>query len=246
MTGVQRREPALDFLTANDGGIEDRGDPDVLESAARQGRILVSHDTSSMPVHFLRSIAIGTEQPWRFPCATTCFCSAGGRIDPVGLVRFRAGRLGRVYPLFAFTCPTRFTPLTGDLRLTMLICLCLKQSGTVYPIKAILLDLDSGNSITRVQTRAHEWGVEALTWPASTQRESRRLPELSASMPIHWFEKILRDIVKMHRGRPSRFRGLVVSSQLRCHQPVHNLRQERVVRRRHTGNTGRLWPIDNY
>ncbi len=51
VAGVQRREPALDFLTANEGGIEDQGDPDVLESAARQGRILVSHDTSTMPVH---------------------------------------------------------------------------------------------------------------------------------------------------------------------------------------------------
>jgi hypothetical protein len=66
VTGVQRREPALDFLTANDGGIEDRGDPDVLESAARQGRILVSHDTSSMPVHFFDRLRSGRSSPGVF------------------------------------------------------------------------------------------------------------------------------------------------------------------------------------
>lgn len=51
VTGVRRLEPAVDFLTANEAGTEGRGDPDVLEFAARQGRILVSHDTSTMPVH---------------------------------------------------------------------------------------------------------------------------------------------------------------------------------------------------
>ena len=37
VTGVQRREPALDFLTSNEAGIEGQGDPDVLEFAASEG-----------------------------------------------------------------------------------------------------------------------------------------------------------------------------------------------------------------
>jgi hypothetical protein len=55
VTGVLGQEPALDFITAIEADLEGRGDPDVLEFAASQGRILVSHDTSTMPVHFIAS-----------------------------------------------------------------------------------------------------------------------------------------------------------------------------------------------
>lgn len=50
--GVLGREAALDFLTATQADLEGRSDPEVLEFAASHGRILVSHDTSTMPVHF--------------------------------------------------------------------------------------------------------------------------------------------------------------------------------------------------
>jgi len=63
VTGVQRRESALDFLTANEAGVEGQGDPDVLEFAASQGRILVSHDTSTMPVHFFDRLRSGRSSP---------------------------------------------------------------------------------------------------------------------------------------------------------------------------------------
>ena len=66
VTGVQRREPALDFLTSNEAGIEGQGDPDVLEFAASQGRVLVSHDTSSMPVHFFDRLRSGRSSPGVF------------------------------------------------------------------------------------------------------------------------------------------------------------------------------------
>ena len=52
VTGAREREKALDFLTATEANLEGQADPDVLEFAANQGRILVSHDTSTMPVHF--------------------------------------------------------------------------------------------------------------------------------------------------------------------------------------------------
>lgn len=44
VTGVLRREPAIDFQTAFVAGLEGVKDSEVLGIAAQQGRILVSHD----------------------------------------------------------------------------------------------------------------------------------------------------------------------------------------------------------
>jgi predicted nuclease of predicted toxin-antitoxin system len=58
--GALRREPALDFQSARSAGILGLPDPEVLEIAARDGRILVSHDLDTMPSHFNRFIADST------------------------------------------------------------------------------------------------------------------------------------------------------------------------------------------
>ena len=42
VTGVREREATLDFMTATEANLEGHGDPDVLEFAAMEGRILVS------------------------------------------------------------------------------------------------------------------------------------------------------------------------------------------------------------
>jgi predicted nuclease of predicted toxin-antitoxin system len=47
-----RQEPAIDFQTAAVAGLVGRTDPEVLALAARQGRIVVTHDQSTMPLHF--------------------------------------------------------------------------------------------------------------------------------------------------------------------------------------------------
>ena len=44
VTGVLRREPTVDFLTAQAAGLRGLKDPEVLALAAKLGRILVSHD----------------------------------------------------------------------------------------------------------------------------------------------------------------------------------------------------------
>lgn len=49
--------PTVDFQTAHKAGLEGLPDEQVLEIAAREGRILVSHDFSTMPVHFANFIA---------------------------------------------------------------------------------------------------------------------------------------------------------------------------------------------
>jgi uncharacterized protein DUF5615 len=61
--GVHLREPAIDFQSANDSGLEALSDPEVLELAAREGRVLVSHDKSTMPVHFAARAASGLRSP---------------------------------------------------------------------------------------------------------------------------------------------------------------------------------------
>lgn len=47
-----RRVPAIDFRTATGAGLAGLQDADVLALAARDGRILVSHDQTTMPRHF--------------------------------------------------------------------------------------------------------------------------------------------------------------------------------------------------
>ena len=54
---VRRRNPAIDFQTADEGGIRGLPDPDVLAFAAGEGRILVSHDCNTMPIHFAQFVA---------------------------------------------------------------------------------------------------------------------------------------------------------------------------------------------
>jgi hypothetical protein len=56
IAGVLRREP-VDFQTARAANLAGLADPEVLAIAAAAGRILVSHDRETMPMHFSRYIA---------------------------------------------------------------------------------------------------------------------------------------------------------------------------------------------
>ena len=47
-----RRVPAIDFRTATAAGLAGLADQEVLARAARDGRILVTHDQTTMPRHF--------------------------------------------------------------------------------------------------------------------------------------------------------------------------------------------------
>jgi predicted nuclease of predicted toxin-antitoxin system len=57
---VVRRAPALDFQTAAAAGLAGLRDPEVLALAARDGRVLVTHDQTTMPRHFAAFIATAT------------------------------------------------------------------------------------------------------------------------------------------------------------------------------------------
>ena len=52
VTGLKRREPAIDFKTAQEAGLAGLDDLAVLRIAAAEGRLLVSHDVSTMPETF--------------------------------------------------------------------------------------------------------------------------------------------------------------------------------------------------
>lgn len=56
VTGVLRREPTIDFQTAFAAGLEGVKDSEVLAIAAKQERILVSHDRRTMPLEFAEFI----------------------------------------------------------------------------------------------------------------------------------------------------------------------------------------------
>lgn len=52
VAALVRREPDVDFQTATAAGLAGLRDPQVLERAATEGRVLVSHDQSTMPQPF--------------------------------------------------------------------------------------------------------------------------------------------------------------------------------------------------
>jgi len=58
-----RREPAVDFRTAQAAGLNRLDDKAVLQQAAEEGRILVTHDKRSMPRHLAEFLAEGHASP---------------------------------------------------------------------------------------------------------------------------------------------------------------------------------------
>ena len=60
VTGVIRRQPNLDFQSANAAGFEGLKDREVLAFATREGRLLVTHDRKTMPTEFAQFIILQT------------------------------------------------------------------------------------------------------------------------------------------------------------------------------------------
>lgn len=55
--GLRRREPSASFLQAYEAGAAGKDDLTVLQIAAEQNRILVSHDIKTVPKHFQHFVA---------------------------------------------------------------------------------------------------------------------------------------------------------------------------------------------
>ncbi|HVF29285.1 MAG TPA: DUF5615 family PIN-like protein [Pyrinomonadaceae bacterium] len=58
VTAARRREPGLDFQLAGAAQLEGLPDPEVLTAAARDGRVLVSHDKRTLPQHFAEFVQL--------------------------------------------------------------------------------------------------------------------------------------------------------------------------------------------
>lgn len=58
-----RREPRIDFQTAQAARLDDLDDEEVLRLAASQSRILVSHDKRTMPKALASVVASGGTSP---------------------------------------------------------------------------------------------------------------------------------------------------------------------------------------
>ena len=64
--GVLRRAPHLDLMRVQDAGLDARDDPSVLEWAASAGRVLLTHDVTTMRKHAYARISAGLPMPGVF------------------------------------------------------------------------------------------------------------------------------------------------------------------------------------
>ena len=71
-----RREPTIDFQTAHTVRLSGLNDREVLDLAARENRMLVTHDRKTMPQHFAAFIQTATSAgllivPQKYPISST-------------------------------------------------------------------------------------------------------------------------------------------------------------------------------
>ena len=63
LEGLIRRVPAVDVVRVQDAPLRGASDPAVLEWAAQQGRVLLTHDRSTLTGHAYRRVASGLPMP---------------------------------------------------------------------------------------------------------------------------------------------------------------------------------------
>jgi predicted nuclease of predicted toxin-antitoxin system len=61
--GLRRRLPGLDLVRVQDVGLSGTRDPDVLEWAAREGRVLLTHDFDTLVGHAWNRVRAGHPMP---------------------------------------------------------------------------------------------------------------------------------------------------------------------------------------
>jgi hypothetical protein len=68
--GLLRRNPNLDIVRIQDVGLSGADDPTVLEWAAQEGRILLTHDVTTMTRYAYDRIKDGQRMPGMFEVST--------------------------------------------------------------------------------------------------------------------------------------------------------------------------------
>jgi len=64
--GLLRREPELDVVRVQDVGLSGADDPTVLDWAAREGRVLLTHDVSTITRYAYDRVRAGQSMPGVF------------------------------------------------------------------------------------------------------------------------------------------------------------------------------------
>lgn len=64
--GIMRRNPRLDIVRVQDVGLSGKDDPTVLEWSARESRILLTHDVSTITHYAYERIRAGKSMPGVF------------------------------------------------------------------------------------------------------------------------------------------------------------------------------------
>jgi len=64
--GLLRRKPDLDIVRMRDVGLSGTGDPTVLEWAARHGRVLLTHDVTTITRYAYERVQAGQPMPGVF------------------------------------------------------------------------------------------------------------------------------------------------------------------------------------
>lgn len=61
--GMLREEPEVDIVRVQDAGLSGHDDPEVLQWAASEGRVLFSHDANTMTQHAYQRLLKGQPMP---------------------------------------------------------------------------------------------------------------------------------------------------------------------------------------
>jgi Domain of unknown function (DUF5615) len=73
--GLLRRSPQIDIVRVQDVGLSGVDDPTVLEWAASESRIVVTHDVSTLAGHAFARVAAGQPMPGDFAVRSTASIS---------------------------------------------------------------------------------------------------------------------------------------------------------------------------
>ncbi len=66
LRGVSRRNPDVDIVRVQDAGLSGADDPAVLEWTAREGRVLLTHDVTTMTRYAYDRVRAGETMPGVF------------------------------------------------------------------------------------------------------------------------------------------------------------------------------------
>jgi hypothetical protein len=64
--GLLRRQPELDIVRVQDVGLRGADDPNVLEWAAQEGRVLLTHDVATITQYAYERVEAGLSMPGVF------------------------------------------------------------------------------------------------------------------------------------------------------------------------------------